>query len=348
MSMNGIDISRWQAGINLAIVPCDFVIIKATQGTTYFSPEFSKQYEQAKKAGKCLGIYHYAGGGGAIAEADYFINKVKGYIGEAILVFDWESEQNPNFGNVEYAKQFLERVYNITGVKPFIYMSKSVCRTQNWIDVVNKGFPLWVAQYANNNVTGYQVNPWTDTKGYGAFKEPLIFQYSSAGRLPGYSGNLDLDIAYMTKEEWKRRAQGKEVQESEEISGDTLTLVYETMLGKYGTGEERKNRLGDRYNDVQSMINHITVSSIETLVSETMSGKYGNGDIRKVVLSARYQDVQNKINGETTIKEYYIVKSGDTLSGIATKYNTTYSELAKLNNISDPNKIYVGQKIRVK
>ena len=38
--MNGIDISRYQKGINLAAVPCDFVIIKATQGTSYVSPEF--------------------------------------------------------------------------------------------------------------------------------------------------------------------------------------------------------------------------------------------------------------------------------------------------------------------
>ena len=38
MSMNGIDISRWQAGINLAAVPCEFVVIKATEGTTYVNP----------------------------------------------------------------------------------------------------------------------------------------------------------------------------------------------------------------------------------------------------------------------------------------------------------------------
>jgi hypothetical protein len=41
----------------------------------------------------------------------------------------------------------------------------------------------------------------------------------------------------------------------------------------------------------------------------------------------------------------YTVKSGDTLSGIASKYNTTVNNLVKLNNIKDPNKIVVGQKI---
>lgn len=41
----------------------------------------------------------------------------------------------------------------------------------------------------------------------------------------------------------------------------------------------------------------------------------------------------------------YTVKKGDTLSGIAKKYGTTYQTLAKKNNIKNPNLIYVGQKI---
>ena len=38
----------------------------------------------------------------------------------------------------------------------------------------------------------------------------------------------------------------------------------------------------------------------------------------------------------------YTIQRGDTLSAIAKKYNTSVSELAKLNNISNPNKIYAG------
>ena len=43
----------------------------------------------------------------------------------------------------------------------------------------------------------------------------------------------------------------------------------------------------------------------------------------------------------------YTVKKGDTLSGIANKYGTTYQELAKYNNISNPNVISVGQVIKI-
>ena len=43
----------------------------------------------------------------------------------------------------------------------------------------------------------------------------------------------------------------------------------------------------------------------------------------------------------------YTVKAGDTLSGIASKYKTTYQKLAEYNGINDPNVIYAGQKIRI-
>lgn len=43
--------------------------------------------------------------------------------------------------------------------------------------------------------------------------------------------------------------------------------------------------------------------------------------------------------------QYYTVQSGDTLSGIASSFNTTVSSLASLNGLSNPNLIYVGQRL---
>lgn len=43
----------------------------------------------------------------------------------------------------------------------------------------------------------------------------------------------------------------------------------------------------------------------------------------------------------------YVVKKGDTLSGIAKQYGTTYQQIAKDNGISNPNVIRVGQKLNI-
>jgi len=52
---------------------------------------------------------------------------------------------------------------------------------------------------------------------------------------------------------------------------------------------------------------------------------------------------QTTQSGEIT----YIVQPGDTLSGIALKYNTTVDAIQKANNIQNPNLISVGQKLVV-
>lgn len=55
-----------------------------------------------------------------------------------------------------------------------------------------------------------------------------------------------------------------------------------------------------------------------------------------------------EVSPQTGNTDTYIVVTGDTLSKIAARYNTTVDELARLNNISNPNLIYVGQVIKIK
>lgn len=95
--------------------------------------------------------------------------------------------------------------------------------------------------------------------------------------------------------------------------------------------------------------------TVDELAEEVLDGKWGNGEERKKRLTAAgydYNSVQNEVNKKMEAKkpkaQYYTVQSGDTLSRIASQHGTTYTELAKLNNIKNPNMIYAGQKIRVK
>lgn len=301
--LNGIDVSGWQNGIDLAAVPCDFAICKATQGINYVSPDCARQVEQLRSAGKLFGTYHYISGGDANGEAEFYINNIKNWVGEGMLCLDWESNQNSAWGNEEYLKRVAKRVIELTGIPPVIYVQAS--RYNPVAAVANElNCGLWIAQYATNDTTGYQASPWNEGK-YSC----AIRQYSSAGRLSGYNGDLDLNKFYGDKDAWLAYVNAKGVTpapapsepaqpaEPAAPSGSTLDLAIGVLQGQYGNGDDRKQALGSRYQEVQDFINHVASASKETLAEEVKAGQYGNGDTRKTILGSRYDEVQAVVNG---------------------------------------------------
>lgn len=247
--LNGVDIASYQSGINPArLSTTDFVIVKFTQGTSYLNPYADRQYSEAKAAGKLLGAYHYGAGRSATAEAQYFVNCLGSRVGECILALDWEGKQNSAFGtgkDVTWCKTFLDEVFRLTGVRPLIYMSKSVCRRYNWSPVA-QNYPLWCAQYGSNAKTDYQSSPWTDNNGFGAWDKGTIRQYSSHGRITGYNDEIDIDLAYMSAEQWRAMAGGK-VQPATQGQREAIVSEAISHIGvKEGTVLHHK--IIDRYN----------------------------------------------------------------------------------------------------
>lgn len=93
------------------------------------------------------------------------------------------------------------------------------------------------------------------------------------------------------------------------------------------------------------------------LADEVIAGKWGNGTDRQNRLAASgydYNAVQVIVNQKLSVANsqpvYYIIRRGDTLSGIAQKYGTTVEAIRLLNTglIKDVNRIGAGWKIRVK
>ena len=204
--LNGIDIASYQQGLNPAKVDADFIIVKSTEGTWYTNPYFRKWADATLASGKLLGSYHFASVGDAKSQADYFVDTVGDYLGSCVLFLDWEAsaiEQGP-----QWAKKFMNRVYKRTGIRPLIYMSKSVCNNWDWSSVASS-YGLWVAQYSyayQNKGTGYLADPWTDDNGYGAWGAPTLYQYTSNGWISGFDRNLDLNLFYGSASNWKKLA----------------------------------------------------------------------------------------------------------------------------------------------
>lgn len=209
MSLNGFDVASYQAGMNVGKVTGDFVLVKATEGIDYTNPEFNEHAKQTLSAGKKLGVYHFIRNDSDIKQqADYFLTVVKPYIGKAMLVLDFESTTGSTIQNqagVGLAKQWLDYVYQKTGVRPVLYTGISCENSLDWSSVVKANYGLWIAQYNNYNV----VNGYQPRDLYGSLKHwktAVMFQYTSTGRLPGWNGNLDFDVFYGDKSAWDKYA----------------------------------------------------------------------------------------------------------------------------------------------
>lgn len=227
------------------------------------------------------------------------------------------------------AKAFCEEIKRL-GYLPMVYTNLDYLN--RYFDRSQLPYDLWYAQYASA----------------ASVADKEIWQYSSKGSAPGIVGNVDMNHGYKDYGNSESSKPTPTPDQKPTPSGSTLDLAVTVMQGKYGAGQDRKNALGSRYQEVQDFINHIASASIDTLVAEVMQGKYGNGETRETVLGGKYKAVQDKINGKGNGAVYYTVRSGDTLSGIAAKYGTTYQKIAQMNGIANQNKIYAGQKLRVK
>ena len=208
MALHGIDIASWQSDMDVRNMTADFVIIKATGGTGYVNPYCDKHFQQAKQAGKLLGVYHYANEvgyeGTAKQEADFFVKNAKNYLkGDAIPVLDWEAS---NKGNVQWALDWLNEVERQTGIKPWFYTYTAVLDSYNFTRIADNDNALWVANYgANKRSNGYNKNA-TPPSTRGFKNGAACFQYSSNTVIPGYGAPIDVDIFYGDKKAWNAYA----------------------------------------------------------------------------------------------------------------------------------------------
>lgn len=90
------------------------------------------------------------------------------------------------------------------------------------------------------------------------------------------------------------------------VSGTIDELARRVIAGEFGSGDARKNALGDKYDTVQARVNEIlsgTAStpskSVSEVAKEVLAGSWGNGADRKAKLEAagyNYDEVQSAVN----------------------------------------------------
>lgn len=349
MSLRGIDISMHQPALNPSVVRADFVIVKATEGVGYIDPKFKNHVSNVIASGKRLGLYHFARndlGNTGIQEADWFVENIRPYINQAILVLDWESAIR---SDVAWCRAWLDRVFNLTGVRPMIYMSESVVNAYNWTDIANANYGLWVAKYRDYGIDlNYDMSSAGNEPNCKYWPFVAMWQWTSSGRLDGFDGNLDCNIFYGDASAWDKYAGASGIVKPDPtpqptppqpIPGVTKwkvgTAVCTNVLSTQASGGAVYS--GDWLATIEKIFPN-TPYPYRLERNGTLIGFTNDNGI----------DSDPHVPGSSAQSVMYTVQSGDTLSGIASKYGTSWQYLQQLNGIPNASLIHVGQVIKIK
>lgn len=328
--MRGVDVSNWQCDVDTYALDADFVVAGATWGIGGFNntclingvnQAANYQLGRAVDSGKSIGVYHYAMGHDANVEADFFVDNVRGYVGNAVLALDWESQDNPQFGNGAWIETWVRHVHDRTRVWPIVYVQASALGQLT--SYVREHCGVWVAQYASMAATGYQGTPWL----YGAYGEAMR-QYASNGYVAGYAGRLDLNYFRGERWQWGAYARG---------DGANVAAPETNTGGNVGGNASRSVCVVVGRDDTLSGI------AVRTGLLPWQSW-YGYGSGNPALI---YPGETVCYGGGVTVQpdatRTYTVISGDNLWSV---FGSDWARVASLNGLSNPSLIYPGQILR--
>lgn len=252
----GIDVSHYQRNIDWGKVAASgksFAIMKAMyEAQSHRIDEtFEQNYKGAGDYGLDRGVYIFIASASIedpVGDAKALLNILKGRKLEYGIWLDLESATLRAKG-----KEFIRNLcyiyaYHFTMAG---YFCGIYCNRDWYLNVIHddlkKDFDFWIARYPAGDDGNY--NPTSSLKPPSSMA--VAWQYSSKGRVPGISGNVDMDVDY-------DGITNLDVHKSYQNTAEKV--AREVLEGKWGNGEDRKKRLTDAgydYKEIQALVNEI-------------------------------------------------------------------------------------------
>jgi GH25 family lysozyme M1 (1,4-beta-N-acetylmuramidase) len=178
----GIDVSNHQGTVDFARVKkagYTFAYLKATEGLGFVDPFYLGNVQKARAAGLKVGAYHFlqpkSGRTGADEARAFHVQLAKGKL-ELRPVVDVEVTGLSPAQTENYVDQFVTELRQL-GHDPLIYTFPAFLKWHR-----THGCPLWIAHFGVSKPT--VPSPW---------RAYTIWQHSSTARVPGVSGNCDVN-----------------------------------------------------------------------------------------------------------------------------------------------------------
>ena len=171
MTVQGLDVSGYQSA-TFSVSGQSFVIVKATEGTSYVNPRYAAQVAHARSHGVVVGHYHFQHHGNAVAEFEYFAKHADVRSGD-IIALDWEQKGDSTADKDAWLRA-AKAHYPHNKVLLYTY-------TSMWRGVDTSGYVadgLWIAD--PNHAAGHPAvtHSW------------VFHQYSTAGGIDHSIGNF--------------------------------------------------------------------------------------------------------------------------------------------------------------
>lgn len=289
------------------------VVVKLTEGSedgsAYVNPRAATQIRNAITAGLHVSCYHFArytSDADAQNEARFFVKIAKQYgvTSDTLMVDDAEVHSASDYNSATAA--FLNELKALGYTKTGLYSMKSFFTGGT---LSSHGFgdtKVWEAGYGISDLGIDNAAAWQWTDNGLGMSVDTSYDFDGAFTVGSASGTVPTAPvpAPQPAEHVGHPATGTYTVQT----GDTLSAI----ANKYGT------------------------------TYQNLAAINGIGNPNQI-----WPGQVLKVTGTASQESTYYVQAGDTLSAIANKFGTTVSSLVSLNHISNPNVIYVGQKIYV-
>ena len=188
--MRGIDISNWKEGLVPSMLDIEFCICKATEGIDFVDWCCDGFIQNCIDNEIPFGFYHFAGNDDPETEATFFMSVTQNYWGHGIPILDWETTQN-----VDWVNKFVRKIHYEKGIWPWIYGNPWRFNQGG----VEENCMRWIAAYPNviHPTLDYDPGEPPETDGLVG-----CWQFASDGVVPGYEGDLDIDVFYGDLNAW--------------------------------------------------------------------------------------------------------------------------------------------------
>ena len=348
--VHGVDVSYWEPKVDWRSLRAQgfrFALIRATSGTGYVDPKFSEHWAGAGAAGILRGAYHYLfGGEDARKQAELFIDTVGADKGELPPIVDLEDKFNENVPNrklMQTCKAFLDIIEPAFGRTPMVYSRKTYLEPHVSINgkapTWAKDYELWIAQYPFDFDPSRMPNVNMPKQPSG-WKDWNFWQYSESAILEGVTNDFNQPTAIDLN--WFRGTEAELFQFAnvEPVEAQTYTVqagdTFEAIAEKYGLKLIELLDANPSLLKVGSTLNIPGRVSISVPPDDTETGT-----------STGSTGTSGGSTGTASAKTHTVIM-GDTLFGIALKYNTTVDAIMAINpQITNRNIIFEGQVVKI-